>query len=390
MSKIKSIRNYKKLKEKKVLLRVDFNVPIKNGIVADDYKIIRHLPTIRFLLRHNCRIVLMSHFGRPESGKFDENFSLKPVAKRLSKILDKEVRLIGLSDKFQNDSEIGRMKGGQIVMLENLRFDAGEKKNSRRFAKKLSLYGDIYINDAFAVSHRSDASVAAIKDYLPSYAGLLLEDELDSLNRALDPKKPLVVIIGGAKLATKLPLIKSFSKKAYRILIGGAMANNFFAAHGLEIGKSLVDKFGKDVVKSLEFDNVIIPVDVVVSSHSDGSDINVKSINKISKNDYIFDIGPDTIKLYSRFIREANTLVWNGPMGKFEIKSFKAGTMSIAQLFAARSRGKAFGVVGGGETIEALKMSKMENDVDWISTGGGAMLSYLGGEKMPGLKSIVS
>ncbi|MCK5416418.1 phosphoglycerate kinase [Candidatus Parcubacteria bacterium] len=387
--KIKSIKNFKKLKGKKILVRVDFNVPIRNGKVKDEYKIVRHLPTIRFLQRHNCKIILMSHLGRPISGVRDDNLSLLPVIKRLGEILDKDIKLIIGFDEFKDGSEIGRMEDGDIVMFENLRFNEGEKENSSIFAKKLTKFADIYVNDAFAVSHRAHASVAVIKNYLPSYAGLLLEKEIKNLAKVLKPKNPLVVIIGGVKLKTKLALIENFSKKADKMLIGGAMANNFFVAHGLEVGKSLTTKEGIEIVKRLKIKNVIIPIDVVVSTHRDGGNIVVKSINKVKKNDYIFDIGPETIKLYSNFIRKANTLVWNGPMGKFELKSFRAGTMSIAQLLATRSGGRAFGVVGGGETVESLKMSKMIDYVDWVSTGGGAMLSYLGGEKMPGLKGIV-
>ncbi len=388
--KIKSIRGCKNLRNKKILLRVDFNIPLRHGKIKDDHKIVRHLPTIRFLLRHNCKIVIMSHLGRPTPGEWDENFSMKPIVKELAKVLDRSVKLISGFDEFEHGSEIAKIENGEVVVLENLRFNDGEKKNGKLFAKKLSKFGEIYINDAFAVSHRAHASVSAVKKYLPAYAGLLLEKEIKNLSRVFEGRDPLIAVIGGAKLKTKLALIENLSKSAHRILIGGAMANSFFAAGGLEVGKSLITKEGIEIVKKLKIKNLVLPVDVVVSSRSDGSNIKVKSINDISRKDYVFDIGPETVKLYASFIKKANTLVWNGPMGKFELKNFKQGTKAIAQLFGTRSRGKAFGVVGGGETVEALKEEGYIDGVDWVSTGGGAMLAYLGGKKMPGLKGIVN
>lgn len=388
--KIKSIRRHRKLRNKNILLRVDFNVPLSRGKIRDNFKIVRHLPTIRFLLRHNCRIVIMSHLGRPVVGEWSRDFSMKTVALELSKMLGQSVELIDGFNEFEHGSKVAKIGNGKIALLENLRFNIGEKKNSKVFAKNLSKFGEIYINDAFAVSHRAHASVSAVKKYLPSYAGLLLEKEVKNLSRALDGRNPLIAVIGGAKLKTKLALIKNLSKKAHRILIGGAMANSFFAASGFEVGKSLITNEGIEIVKKLKIKNLVLPVDVVVSSRSDGGNIKVKSVGNVTKNDYIFDIGPETVKLYSGFIKKANTLIWNGPMGKFELKNFKHGTSAIAQLFGTRSRGKAFGVAGGGETVEALKKDNLVDYVDWVSTGGGAMLAYLGGEKMPGLKGIVN
>lgn len=387
--KIKSIRGCEDLNEKSVLYRVDFSVPLRHGKIKDNYKIVRHLPTIRFLLRHNCKIIIISHLGRPTPGEWDENFSLKPVAEELSRLLDKKVHMVSGFNEFEDGSQIAKLDKSEIVMMENLRFNFGEEKNDRIFAKKLASFGEIYVNDSFAVDHRAHASLSAIKKYLPSYAGLLLEEEVESLNKVLFGKDPLVAIVGGAKLKTKLKLIKNLSKKAHKILIGGAMANNFFAASGLEIGRSLVTEDGIETAKGLKIDNLVLPVDVVVSSSSDGSDVRVKKVTDVHKDDYIFDIGPETVKLYAGFIKKANTLIWNGPMGKFEVASFRQGTMALAQLMGTRSRGRAFGVAGGGETVEALKMSELVDYVDWVSTGGGAMLSYLGGEKMPGLKGLV-
>ncbi len=410
---IKSIRKVKKLFGKKVLLRTDFDVSIKNNRIKDEYRIVQQLPTIRFLLRLRCKIIIVTHLGRPlEKGKLSararlrgqadrkiknkEYFTAKPIAKRLSQLLGRNVRFVKDGVSFKAGTEISRMKNGEIIMLENLRFENGEQKNSRILARNLAKLADIYVNDAFAVSHRAHASVSAIKNYLPSYAGLLLEKEIVNLHKVLNPKKPLVIVIGGAKITTKIPLIKKLHKKAERILIGGALANNFFVARGFKVGKSLVDKqsikFAKSFLPRWQAGgnkNIILPIDVVISNKESGWRAVVKNVNQVGINDYIFDIGPETVRLYANFIKKAKTIIWNGPMGVFEEEKFKHGTLSIARVIASRSTGSAFGVVGGGETIEALKMTKMIDYVDWVSTGGGAMLAFLGGGKMPGLKGIV-
>lgn len=393
--KIKSIKDVKNLSGKKVLLRTDFNVPINKGKVTEDFKIIASLPTIRFLVRYGAKVVIISHLGRPKftpkgSVKNKKEATLKPVALRLSKLL-------GVKVKFSDDClgektrlEIDRLKNGQVILLENIRFYKEEKKNNEVFAAKLAMNGDIYVNDAFGVSHRAQASVSAIKKYRKSYAGILLEKEIRSLNAVLEPKKPLISVVGGAKISTKLPLIKKIQKKSLKILVGGALANNFFVINGLEIGKSLVDKESIKIVKKLKSDKILLPIDVIVAEKGNMKKAKVKNIKGVGKQDVILDIGPETIKLYSSFIKKAETIIWNGPMGKFEDKSFRSGTDAIAQVIAARSRGKAFGVVGGGETAAALKEIDMFDYVDWVSTGGGAMLSFLGGEKMPGIKGLIS
>jgi len=381
--KIKSIRNVKNLAGKIVLLRVDLNVPIKNGLIKNDYKIVAILPTIRYLLRHNAKIIITTHLGK--------NNTAKPVAKILARLLGKKILFI--SEAVGNKIELAarKMMPKDIIFLENLRFNPGEEKNDKKFARVLAEPADIYVNDAFAVSHRNHASVSAIKKYLPSYAGLLLEKEILNLNKILEPRQPLISIIGGAKIKTKIFLIKKLAKMSFRVLIGGALANNFIAAHGFKIGKSLADKASIKIAAGLikKYKNIILPVDVIVEKKITSKNIEVKPVNQVSKDDIILDIGPHTIKLFVSFIKKANTIVWNGPLGYFENEHFKHGTLSVARFIATRSTGSAFGVVGGGETIEALKMTKMEHYIDWISTGGGAMLTYLGGEPMPGLKGIV-
>ncbi|MDD5032284.1 MAG: phosphoglycerate kinase, partial [Patescibacteria group bacterium] len=236
---------------------------------------------------------------------------------------------------------------------------------------------------------RRHASMSAIKKYLPSYAGLLLAEELENLDKIVHPREPLVAVIGGAKIGTKISFLRKISRKSFKVLLGGALANNFFAARRMEVGKSLVDKESIKLAKKLKQKNILLPVDIIVSDKKDGSgEAEVKNVFKVKKNEAILDIGPKTMRLYCRIIKKAQTIIWNGPMGMSEASHFKYGTLSVARAIATRSRGRAFGVVGGGETIAALKMTGMENYVDWISTGGGATLAFLSGAKMPGLSKI--
>ncbi|MDD5071572.1 MAG: phosphoglycerate kinase [Patescibacteria group bacterium] len=388
LNSIKSIRQAKKLVGKRVFLRTDFNVPVEKGKVADDYKIMASLPTIRFLLRYRAKIIIASHLGRPD-GRREKKYSLAPVARHLGGLLDEKVRFSDDCTGLAAGTAVGKMKPGEILMLENLRFAKGEEKNDKKFAKELAGLADIYVNDAFANSHRKHASMAAIKKYLPSYAGLLLAEEVENLNKIIYPRQPLIAVIGGAKIGTKISFIRKLSQKSFKVLIGGALANNFFAARGMEIGKSLADKKSVALAKSLKAKNILLPVDVVVSGKKDGrGPVKVKNDFRVNKNEAILDIGPKTVRLYSSFLKKAQTIIWNGPMGMFENEHFKHGTLAIARVIASRSRGRAFGVVGGGETIAALKMTGMEDYVDWISTGGGATLAFLNGEKMPGLSKI--
>ncbi len=383
--KMRSIREAKKIIGKKIFLRVDFNVPILNGKIKDESKIVAALPTIRMLLRLRCPIIIATHLGDPK-GKKEAALSVKPLAKRLEKIIGKRfcslVRADGLIDK-KTEKMAKKLTAGQILFLENLRFSKGEEKNDAFFAKKLAGLADFYVNEAFSVCHRKHASVNAIRKYLPAYSGLLLAEEIKNLDKIKKPAKPLVIIMGGSKISTKINLIKNLSSKSSHILIGGALANNFLKAGGQEIGASLADKESIAVAKKLlKNKKIVLPLDLVVKGKNGCS---VKKIDKIIKTDSAMDIGPETIRFYAQIIKGAKTIIWNGPLGVFEEKNFRHGTLALATLVAARSRGKTFGVVGGGETLEALKMTKMEGGIDWISTGGGAMLSYLGGEKMPGL-----
>ncbi len=392
---IKSIREAKNLKERRVFLRSDFNVPIVKGKILDDYKLISSLPTIRFLLSNKCKIIIGTHLGSPK-GK-SSAFSTKPIALRLGRMLGKKIKFVNDCIGAKVEKEIEKMKDGEILFLENLRFYKEEKKNKKSFAKKLARLADIYVNDAFGVSHRKHASVSAIRKYLPHYAGLLMEKEILNLNKILHPSKPFVVVMGGAKIATKLQILERFEGKADYILLGGSLANTLLSILGYEVGKSRVETDDMSLTHQLisfykrcKNKKVILPLDFAVSQSKDGKgNAKIKTLGNVDKKDYIFDIGPKTISFYAKFIKKGNTIVWNGPLGMFENSHFKHGTISIARTIAARSTGAAFGVAGGGETVEALKATHMMDYVDWVSTGGGAMLSYLNGEKMPGLKGIV-
>ena len=383
-----SIEKVKSLKNKRVLVRVDFNVPMKDGKIEDDYRIKAALPTINHLVSAGAKVILMAHLGDP-GAKIIPELSLKPVAKRLSQILKKPVCFVPETFGYKADEEIKKMATGEIVFLENLRFNEGEGKDDSKFAKRLAANADIYVNEAFSVCHRKQASVSAIKKLLPTYYGLQLVNEVKNLDKILKPVKPLVVIMGGAKISTKAPIISKIYDSADKVLLGGGLANNFFKHMKLEVGKSLADADSEVYVKKFFkgkkiADKIILPIDVVVYNRA--KQAKVKKINEVLKSDSIFDIGPETIALFSSYIKTAQTIVWNGPLGKFEDAPYKHGTLAIATAVAARSTGKAFGLVGGGETVEALKQTKMESYVDFVSTAGGAMLSYLGGDKMPGLK----
>lgn len=391
---VKSLAEIKNLRGKTVLARVDFNVPIKRWKVLDDWRITKTLPTIGYLAEKGAKVVLMAHLGRPD-GKWKWSLSLKPVAKHLQKVLGRKVLL--LKDRVGSSSlkrKIERTKNGSIVILENIRFYQGEEKNDFKFAKELASLGDIFVNDGFAVCHRDGASISGIAKYLPSYAGILLQNEIEVLDGLLKkPKKPLVVLIGGAKIETKVGMIEGLIKKADQILIGGVIASVFLAAKGYDVGVSKVDEKSLEIAKRLlKNKKIILPVDMIAGNVKNPRNARVVEIGNDKKladqNSSLVDIGPLTVNNYSSYIKKAQTIVWNGPMGMFEVKEYSHGTMALARLVAARSAGKVLGVIGGGETIEAVRKTKMERYIDWISTGGGAMLEFLGGKGMPGIEPL--
>lgn len=378
---------------KTVLVRVDFNVPFKGGKIKDDFKIVANLDFLKYLIKQQAKIILITHLGEPKVSvrgtvANKASFSTAPLAKHLTKLLNKKI--LYLKDPIGSvklEDKITALKPGQIVLLENIRFYLGETTNDIKFAKSLADLADLYINNAFAVSHRAHASVATVKNFLPSYAGPLLVEEITNLNKVLKPVRPMIAVLGGSKIETKINLIKNLNKQANFILVGGALMNNFLAASGHKVGKSLVSQEGIKIAKKLKSRKIIIPDDAVVKLKN--GKIAWRQVKDIKKDEVIVDIGPESMKLFGAYIKRAKTLIWNGPMGVFEAEASRWGTLFVARAIASRASGKAFGVVGGGETIEALKLTKMEKDIDWISTGGGASLTYLAGEAMPGLRGLV-
>lgn len=389
--KIKSLKQKKKWQGQRVLLRVDFNVPSTKGRIDEDYRIEAALPTIKYLQAKGAKLIIITHWGRPE--KATPMWSVRILAKRLHKLLKKPVKFIPEIAGQKVTKAIEALKDGEIIFLENLRFYPDEKKNGAIFAKELATLADVYVNEAFSVSHRAQASVSAITRYLPAFAGLQLEAEIRNLQKILKPKKPLVVVMGGAKVMTKAPIIKELYARSSQIIIGGILANTIWHYQGIEIGKSVYDKSADKLIAPFFkykkiLPKLILPIDVIVKT-AKGQSL-CKSLEQVKKSDCILDVGPDSIALFSTYIKKSQTIVWNGPLGKFEEVAYKHGTLAIGTIIAARSAGRAFGLVGGGETIEALEMTRMTEGIDQMSTAGGAMLAYLGGAKMPGLKNIIS
>lgn len=379
----------------RVLIRADFDVAVKKGKVQEDFRIRGALPTIEFVLKRGGMIRIAAHLGRP-GGKKDQSLSLKKIALHLSGLLKKKIVFLG--DPFPEASFRKYNQCSDIILFENLRFWPGEEMNEQNFARGLSRWGDIYVNDAFANSHRRHASVAALARILPAFAGLSLEREVKALNKIQNPRKPFFAILGGAKLETKLPLIERFLKTADGVLLGGALANTFFLAKGLEIGRSLADgkagglarpSFAKQNLGGLAnidlgSKNLYLPQDVRVVS-SFGSSVRLARPGDVGKKEAILDIGPKTVEYYDSLLHRAKTVVWNGPMGVAEKKEFSYGTVGIAKSL---QKIKAFKVVGGGDTIAVLHKHKVLEGFSHISSGGGAMLAFLAGQRLPGLEAL--
>ncbi|MFA5029420.1 MAG: phosphoglycerate kinase [Patescibacteria group bacterium] len=389
--KVKSIRQLKKFQGKKVLLRVDFNVSLgANHRVdkAEDYRIVKTLPTIKFLTSRGARVIIMAHLGRPH-GKIVENLRLKPVAEKLSELLKKKVLYSKTVLGAETKQLIKQMKAGDVLMLENLRFDIREERGDKNFARQLAELGDIYINEAFADNHRHHASTAIIQDYLPAYAGLLLEQEILNLTKVLKkPKQPLVVIIGGTKMETKIRVIKNFSKVAKKILLGGALANTVLHVMGVSVGRSPVEKSMFSEVKKFKLtaNQIVVPLDGVMAAKIDSQKGRMDALADVRDNELILDVGPDTIKLYEKIIKSAKMVMWNGPMGLIENPVFAKGTQALIKILANSC---AETIVGGGETVQMIRQMKLENKFNFVSTGGGAMLEFLEGKKLPGLKKLI-
>lgn len=392
---LNTLSNLRKLKGVRVLLRVDFNVSVgvKGDISEHDDKRIRAaVPTIEHLLDKGAKVILISHLGRPEGR--EKKYSLEPAAKHLGMLLGREVGFVkeSIEDDEKVDRRLAKMKDGDVVMLENIRFYSGEGKNNVFLARRLAAFADIFVNDAFAVAHREHASTAGVAELLPSYAGKQMAEEVKQLTRLLkDPEHPYIVLLGGAKISTKLPVIKKLLPLADKILIGGGMANNFFRARKLEVGRSLVSRKDIGLAKTLlGKKKIVLPKDVIVAKKlSDDADIRVTVPEGVRKDEYIVDIGPETMRSYASELKKGQTLVWNGPVGISEIKKFSHGSVILARVVASRAGGKAFGVVGGGDTLPVLSKTKMEEYVDHVSTGGGALLDFLAGKLLPAITPLI-
>jgi phosphoglycerate kinase len=371
---------------KRVLIREDLNVPLKNGEVASDVRIKASLPTIKHALDAGAKVMLMSHLGRPTEGEFDPAASMAPVAEHLEKLLGKPVKLV---KDWLDGVNVGP---GEVVLCENVRFNKGEKKNDDELSKKMAAICDIYVMDAFGTAHRAQASTHGVAKYAPvACAGPLLAAELDALGKALDnPARPMVAIVGGAKVSTKLTVLESLSKVVDQLIVGGGIANTFVAAAGHNVGKSLYEKDLIEEAKKLTTaaqsrgGDIPVPTDVVVGSTSPfeqaDAPATLKAVNEVTDNEMIFDVGPQTSAKFAEILKTAGTIVWNGPVGVFEYDQFGAGTKALAEAIAESN---AFSIAGGGDTLAAVDKYSVVDKVSYISTGGGAFLEFLEGKKLP-------
>jgi len=374
---------------KRVLIREDLNVPVKDGKVTSDKRIRASLPSIEHAMKAGARVMLMSHLGRPTEGEYSEENSLQPVADALSAMLGKKVPLVkDYLDKAPN------LNNGDVVLFENVRFNKGEKKNNEELSKKYASLCDVYVMDAFGTAHRAQASTHGVGTYAPvACAGILLAAELDALGKALaNPKRPLVAIVGGSKVSTKLTVLESLSKIVDQLIVGGGIANTFIAAAGHKIGKSLCEMDLVDTAKKLMADakargaDIPIPTDVVVGKEfSETAKATLKKVSEVADDDMIFDIGPDTAKHLADMLKKAGTIVWNGPVGVFEFDQFGEGTKALSLAIA---ESPAFSIAGGGDTLAAVAKYKIGDKVSYISTGGGAFLEFLEGKKLPAVAML--
>ncbi|MFN2116026.1 MAG: phosphoglycerate kinase [Anaerolineae bacterium] len=375
---------------KRVLVRADFNVPLADGEVADDLRLRAALPTLNELLDGGAALVLMSHLGRPKG--VDESLRLAPVAEALSGLLGRPVRAVRDVAGTEAQAAAAELRPGVVLLLENLRVDPGEKVNDPRLARELASLADAYVNDAFGTAHRAAASVVGVTEHLPSYAGRLMERELATLGGALAaPERPFVVVLGGAKVADKIGVIEALLPKADKLLVGGGMANTFLSAEGVPMGDSLVDESGMDEARRLLDEaagRIVLPVDLVVADALDqaAQTMVVPVSDGVPGSWRALDIGPATADAYAEQLRHAATVVWNGPMGVFELGPFAAGTLAIARALAGAD--DALTVVGGGDSAAAVRAAGLTDEMSWVSTGGGASLELLEGKMLPAVEAL--
>jgi len=377
------------VKGKKVLVRVDYNVPIKDGQVGDDTRITAAMPTLEYLLKNGAAVILMSHLGRPKGGP-DPKYSLRPVAAYLSNLLGKEVKFSEDCIGPLAEAAAANLRPGEVLILENTRFHPEEEKNDPEMSRQLASLADIYVNDAFGSAHRAHASTEGVARHLPAVSGFLLEKEIKYLGQAIaNPKRPFVAILGGAKISDKIGVIRNLLTRADQVLIGGGMANTFFKAQGYPIGESLVEDDALDTARALVEEgstHLRLPVDVVIAEKFDAeAEKKTMEMGPIPSGWRIMDIGPKTVEIYSKAIHGAGTVVWNGPMGVFEFFRFSDGTFGVAKAVA---KSKATSIVGGGDSVAAIVQSGVADKITHISTGGGASLEMLEGIKLPGVAAL--
>ena len=394
MGKLKALDENLNLNNKRVILRIDLNVPMQEGKVTDESRIKKVVPIIKKFINKKAKVILISHLGRPK-GKIDEKLSLKPVATILENLLNSKVYFANESYGSVTVEKSNKIKSGEVLLLENIRFYKEEETNEKAFAKELSKVGDIYVNEAFSCSHRAHASVCEITKHIDSYAGKLLSEEVNMINMLTSKaEKPVSCIIGGSKISTKIGILTNLVKRMQSIVIVGAMANNFIKYKGHNIGKSLFEKnqedLLKDIIKKCEINNckLIIPEDVVVAKSYE-SEAKLKPLNKIEDTDLILDIGRNTVKKIYNIIDESNTVLWNGPAGYFEMDKFSEGSSNIAKKITENTKNKSLtSIAGGGDTVAAINKSGCSDGFTYISTAGGAFLELLEGKILPGIKVL--
>ena len=388
---MRNIRN-ENIKGKKVLVRCDFNVPLSEaGEVLDDFRIKKFLPTLKFLKESGAKIILITHLGKPKG--IDSNYSIRPVARRLWKLFKGNIKFINDTIGKKVEEEISLMKEGDIIVLENLRFYKGEEENDPNFSKSLANLADIFIQDGFGVCHRSHASTVGVTKFLPSFPGLLLENEIRVLSDSLvSPERPLVSIIGGVKISTKTKVIKKLLEKSDYVLLGGKVANSLLISKGIYVKDLLTPKEEElmEVAKEIDISNpkLRLPIDGVMSlANLDEEYLRIGGVGTLRSEEEIFDIGPETIEEYKSILSEAKTIIWNGPVGFFEQQPFDKGTTEIAKMIGQNNR-NVFSIIGGGETVEAIKKLGIIDQFDHVSTGGGAMLDFIAGNDLPGIIAL--